>query len=70
MSLRYITYYSAHYLFLICFMHVPHIFNSCGINFGNVFNRLRPSVKSLNPKIIFLFLNQNIYCGYLKEPSH
>ena len=22
-----------------------------------------------NEKLIFLFLNQNIYCGYSKEPS-
>ena len=28
-----------------------------------------PSVKRANRKIIFLFLNLNICCGYLKEPS-
>ena len=27
-------------------------------------------VKNAYQKIIFLFLNQNICCGYLKEPSH
>ena len=36
------TLYSTHYLFVIYFFHVPHILNSCGINFGNVFKRLRP----------------------------
>ena len=30
-------------------------------------NSLRPLVR--NKKIIFLFLNQNICCGYSKEPS-
>ena len=29
----------------------------------------RPFVKSAYPKIFCLFLNQNISCGYLKEPS-
>ena len=32
--------------------------------------RLRPLVKSSYQKIIFSFLNQNIYCGYSKKPSH
>ena len=36
------TLYSTHYLFIIYFLHVPQILNSCGINFGNVFKRLRP----------------------------
>ena len=30
---------------------------------------LRTLVKRAYPKIIFLFLNQNICCGYSKEPS-
>ena len=46
LTLGYITYYSAHYLFLFCFFACVTIFNRCGINFGNVFNRLRPKVKS------------------------
>ena len=29
----------------------------------------RPSVKSLYQNTIFLFFNQNICCGYSKEPS-
>ena len=29
----------------------------------------RPLVKSAYKKIAFLFLNQNICCGYSKEPS-
>ena len=29
----------------------------------------RSLVKSVYQKIIFLFLNQNIFCGYSKEPS-
>ena len=29
----------------------------------------RPLVQSAYQNITFLFLNQNIYCGYLKEPS-
>ena len=29
----------------------------------------KPLVKSAYQKIIFLFLNQNICCGYSKEPS-
>ena len=36
------TLYSTHYLFVIYFLHAPQILNSCGINFGNVFKRLRP----------------------------
>ena len=31
---------------------------------------IRPLVKSAYQKINFLFLNQNISCGYSKEPSH
>ena len=42
MTLGYITYYSTHYLFLIYFLHVPQILNSCGVNFGNVLHRPRP----------------------------
>ena len=30
----------------------------------------RPPDKGVYRKIIFLFLNQNICCGYSKEPSH
>ena len=30
----------------------------------------RPPDKNASWKIIFLFLNQNICCGYSKEPSH
>ena len=29
----------------------------------------RPLVKSVSQQNIFLFLNQNICCGYSKEPS-
>ena len=29
-----------------------------------------PQIRVRNEKIIFLFLNQNICCGYSKEPSH
>ena len=36
------TLFSTHYLFIIYFLHVPQILNSYGINFGNVFKRLRP----------------------------
>ena len=31
--------------------------------------RSRPLVKTAYQKRIFLFLNQNICCGYTKEPS-
>ena len=37
-----IDYNGTHYLFLICFLHVPQLFNSFGINFGNGFNMLSP----------------------------
>ena len=37
-----IDYNSTHYLFLIYFLHVPRLFNSGGINFGNGFNMLSP----------------------------
>ena len=30
---------------------------------------LRPLVKGAYQKIVFLFLNQNVSCGYSKEPS-
>ena len=33
-------------------------------------NLTRPVVKSAYQKIFFLFSNQNICCGYLKEPSN
>ena len=29
-----------------------------------------PQISECNGKLFFLFLNQNIYCGYSKEPSH
>ena len=29
-----------------------------------------PHIRAHNGKLFFLFLNQNIYCGYSKEPSH
>ena len=29
-----------------------------------------PQIRVCNGKLFFLFLNQNIYCGYSKEPSH
>ena len=32
-------------------------------------NHARPRDKSGNRKLFFLFLNQNICCGYSKEPS-
>ena len=42
-TLLYITYYSTYYfVFNFFFLHVPQIFNSCGINFGNEFNMLGP----------------------------
>ena len=37
--------------------------------FHYVMGKLRPPDKSTYLKIIFLFLNQNICCGYSKEPS-
>ena len=58
------TLYSIHYLFVIYFLHVPLILNSCGINFGNVFKRLRPSVKSsYQKKRISYFSNKTYIVG-------
>ena len=34
-----------------------------------ILSRARPLNKTEELKIVFLFLNQNICCGYSKEPS-
>ena len=36
----------------------------------NFLIRILSLVKSVYKKIFFLFLNENIRCGYSKEPSH
>ena len=38
---------------------------------GNEFHiSTRSLVKSVTKKHFFLFLKQNLYCGYSKKPSH
>ena len=38
--------------------------------FHIVSNKAGPQIRVGNGKLFFLFLNQNICCGYSKEPSH
>ena len=38
--------------------------------FGYIIGTRRPPVKGALLKKYFLFLNQNVCCGYSKEPSH
>ena len=58
---QYVTYYSSHYLSLICFLHVPQIFNSFGIDFGNGFNILKALVKEFIPKKYFSYFSSKTY---------
>ena len=40
-----------------------------GPNFRKVGKSRGPQIRVRNWKLVFLFLNENIYCGYSKEPS-
>ena len=49
--------------------HVNRSFFFLFFLFHTVIKRIRPLVKSAYKKSVFLFFNQNMYCGYSKEPS-
>ena len=41
----------------------------CNNEYGNIQVCTRLNIRMRNKKIFFVFLNQNICCGYSKEPS-
>ena len=49
---------------------LPHSTNSGGIITCDEICLTGLQIRVRNEKLFFLFLNQNIWCGYSKEPSH